>query len=622
MTKVEKNLKKLQKYFAISKENDRKIISPGKVTYNPDKAVNGKVSIDDIKIKPIEMPSEVKKAYDYFKSDYLSTSKNKKDRFDRYADLDFMTKNEGIMRTACQLYADESVQVDEQNRVISINARKKEVESHFYTWFESVGFTKGLLHDIAWNLAEYGDSFLINSIDLSGGGVTEIVPLSVYNVFDRLEFNAVKVKEFMKNSGYTSSFDSFLNKNNSFKDLYDAMTNESNENYATAFKSYLFGYNVNDDFILPPWCVSHFRLYTTDDLFHPFGMSIFLGSIARYKSYKTTEMLMDMARVASFPKEIYTISTTPGMSLVDIFSRVNLVREQFLNITSDTRNPDDLSVGEPIFTVDGLFEYDLMEADIDIDKISDYEKKREDLIISTGIPEGYLILGDRGSFGESGKSLLQQSKLFGRRVYTIHSAMLEEITNLYRLHLLLTGMFEQENTDFELSMSFPVMEESDEYFERKTDSLDLASAVIEKVGEILGLDRDETLPIEIVKDIYNKYSFLDNSRLDQWIKTIEKQRKEKSVEELQEIDKKVKKIKEKIKNRPLNESILRETYFTVKKNSRMDEGIANKKHFYSSWSKSNKLFEDSLNLLRKDILYTKRLREDKEKDDNLHLFDF
>ena len=57
MTKVEKNLKKLQKYFAISKENDRKIISPGKVTYNPDKAVNGKVSIDDIKIKPIEMPS-------------------------------------------------------------------------------------------------------------------------------------------------------------------------------------------------------------------------------------------------------------------------------------------------------------------------------------------------------------------------------------------------------------------------------------------------------------------------------------------------------------------------------------------------------------------------------------
>jgi len=630
MTKEERNLKKLQKYFRIYKDKDKNTVSMGKVTYPKDKVdKDGHINIDDITIKPIEMPSDVRKAYNYFRSDYFSISHNKKDRFDRYLDLDFMTKNEGLMGTACQIYADETVQCDEQNRVIVINARKKEIEKNFYEWFNDVGFTKNLLHDIAWNVTLYGDSFLINSIDLNNGGVTEVVPISVYNVYDRMEFNSVKIKEFMKNSGYMSNFASFLGKNNSFKDLYNMMTKSGHEDYASSFKSYLFGYNINDDYMLPPWMVTHFRLYTTDDVFHPFGMPIFIKSIARYKSFKTTELLMDMARVATFPKEIYKIATVPGMTLVEIFNRVNMVREQFLNITKDTRNPDELSVGEPIFTVDGLFEYELIQTDIDIDKISDYEKKREDLIISTGIPEGYLILSDRSSFGQSGKSLIQQSKLFGRRVYTIQTAMLEEISNLYRVHLLISGQYDLEATDFELSMNFPVTEETDEKIESQKNSLELASDLVAKITELMGLDADEHLPLDVIKDIYSKYSFLDDNRLDGWIKSIEKSRVEKDKQSTESSDSnaefnfeerklKEKKIREKIKERMLSEDMIRETFFNVKKQNSYNEGIYSGRHFYTSWSRGDRMFEESLTLLKKDMV-SRRLKERNIQSDQKEL---
>ena len=61
--------------------------------------------------------------------------------------------------------------------------------------------------------------------------------------------------------------------------------------------------------------------------------------------------------------------------------------------------------------------------------------------------------------------------------------------------------------EFELALPFPVIEESQDRVRMKNDTLRLANDIITNLQNALGLDRGESIPSEVVKDIFGKISF-------------------------------------------------------------------------------------------------------------------
>jgi len=279
--------------------------------------------------------------------------------------------------------------------------------------------------------------------------------------------------------------------------------------------------------------MTHFRLFTTKSEFFPFGRPLFISSLAPFQSFKTTEMLIDMLRVASFPKETVTIMGGDTLTPFDRIQRVNEVREFIENISPATNNKDNLSINERLYAIEDLFKYDIIETGVEMDKLGDLEKKLDDLILSTGIPDTWLIpsRGSGGLGGESAKALLYNNKMFQRRIEAIKSSLLEGFSNMYRLHLAITEEFSGEKTEFELFMPINSEMFSAEKVSQDNDQLRLATDFMNNLGQALGMDRGQSLPVKVVKDIFAYYLPMSDDQINRWVDLVMKKEEEDNEEE-------------------------------------------------------------------------------------------
>ncbi len=602
---------------------------------------------EDDKLRPIKLPSDLERAWEFFQSDFtlISDQNTPNNRLSRYNDLQFMVYNEGLMHTAAQIYASETTNTDEQNRIIGIKAKNKAREKAFYKWMQKVGYTNSVLKAISWDITVFGDAQVINSVDLAENGIEEVVTISPKDVVDRLEFQGIKVKESMENTGMSNSYSNLQSRSETLKDLYTKIENLNvEESYFEAYKTYLFGFLVGK-LALCPWEVTHFRRFSSGSEFAPFGRPLFMGSVARYKSYKATELIIDAARMASFPTKVFEIKGHEDMSAAELNVNINRVRQMYENVTSENKTKDELSINEAIYTVEGLVSFQQFESRIDLNQVGDLENKRKDLILSTGIPEGYLI-PDRGGFGNSGQALLQQSKIVARRVYDNQTAILDALLEQYRLHLYITEGEEAYKEDFEIYMNYPVVEEAQDRTRLKSDTIRLATDIIANLGQSVGLDRGEALPIDVVRDVFAKYSFLDMEEVSGWLDTFMKS-KDVIEEQIQKLDalkeseeqvKKEnnpmvahlnnlvtsrnfynsikhlfnekelpKKLREKIEDR-LSDVVVRNQYFESKRNLGITESSIGGKHSKTSFSRPSNSLE--ISIMEVKCLKNKRLVED------------
>lgn len=641
-----KNIKNVNKNKLLKRFN----IFVGKTKQYPSGIAPGKPleksNSEIIKMGALNLPNDLKKVWDYFEKDFRVSNKNNtpEKREARDTELEFMIFNEGLMYSATQIYTNETTQADSQDRILGIKASKKATESYFYNWLNEIGLSNNVLNSLAWDLTSYGNGFYIKSVDLSGGGITGVTPIDQSECKDVIEFQGVRVKKAIQDN---QSYNKMASRYDSIKKLSqlfnkDMMTTD----YSLWYKNYIFGYTIGDN-VLPPWAVTHFRRYTISSEFYPYGRPMFIGSLARYKSYKTTEMLVDMARPASFPTKVMEIQGHEDMTETELYQKINEVRQLYANITEESKNKDEISVGEMIFTVKGLTSFQQFESRLDLNQLGDLDAKRKDLIYSTGIPEGYLD-SSKSNWGTSGQALLQQSKIVARNIYPSQTAFLEGITSDFKIHLMLTGDLQGEDTEFELSMNYPVIEESADRMRLKSDSIRLANDILANLGTSLGLDRGEALPSEVVTDVFGKYSFLDMEEVADWVIKYEKgQALEEnydevlaSLETLEEkkafvkdvetfertkssfmrkldFNKPSSTLKEKIDDR-LSEEIVREVYFTSKRTNNLLEGVSlNGKHYMLTKNKESEgsifnLVKEERNSKLKKLKETKKIKKGKK----------
>lgn len=453
------------------------------------------------------------KLEEYFNAYLQDVSSNYKvleDRNKRLAEISFALANDPFLSQAADLYADEATQVDIGGKLIQVDCSDQRMKEKMEDLMEQWGITQNRLRAVAYNLAAYGDAFWANKV--TKNGVVRINPLDIFQVKERLEFNPVRVaSDLALQKGYMTA----INRSAKLQALFDTMESEENEEFADLFDSRLFGFALADDMVIPSWDMTHFRLNAEQSEFFPMGRSLFLKALAPFRQCNATMVLQSLARVMSFPVTLYNVKTAPGMDEGLQFDKINQIREEFDAIGDSGAGTEAFSVNTKVWAPDGLINLQMLSPDIDINATGDIEMYQDRVAIASGIPKGYLVQ-EWGGFGNSAISLIEQFKPFARKVFTIQSAILEGLSNLFRLHFAITGEYDYRES-FILSMKFPNEESSDARLAAKQNSLNLSTQVLQTVSSIIGAINDP-LPPEVIQDIMTKFSFLDPSDIKKWIK--------------------------------------------------------------------------------------------------------
>lgn len=457
------------------------------------------------------MSEHLEKYYQSWLTDTTDKSAELMQRKERVDQLSYAVLNDPIIGRVVQLYADEATQLDEQNTVINIETPDPMMTRDMYKLLSDWGITQPRVRSTIENIATYGDAFWANKI--SERGVERIIPLKQLQISDRIEFNPAKVAEIRKKR--SGVYYTFANNNYLIQKMLDSMDESSN--LADVFDTRLFGFVLDSDTIVPPWTITHFRIGNELGEFSPFGTSPILGALSSFKQTQSTIALQSLARVMSFPITIYKVKTSKETDEGRQFATVNAVREAYDNIgvTPKLGSSEVYTVNTKLWVPDGLLDVDVKKSEIDTNNIGDIELYQRRTAIATGLPADFW--SDKGwySFGTASKSLTQQYKPFGRKVFSIQNAFLESLADLFRVHFAITGQYDF-RTPFTLSMKFPAQEVTDDVNTSRKNSVEMAGSILELIRSACGLGDDEGLPTDVIRDIVAKYTFLDPVDIMKW----------------------------------------------------------------------------------------------------------
>lgn len=464
-----------------------------------------------------DFPPKIRELWDWYLNETADTSQTMSDRNNRYKDIDYMIYNDSIISMALNLYADEISQPDDSMEIIKVNAPDSAVAKEIRKLLDKWEINQKYIREVSYNLCAYGDSFDIVDIDPQEG-VKSLTPIDVYDVTDRLEFKASEIK---KRRDYTRWYN--ICRDETVRQYISDFNDEIKDSPSVAFDSYLFGFIICEEYYLAPWQVLHYRLESRRSEFFPWGRPLFINLIGPWRQLKTSMNLLALARTMKFPKDVFGVETSEEMTTMEKWDAVNTARQEYSNQGRYNKAKEEFALADEVWIPKDLIDFQTHQTEISLDDIADVELLRDNIMMGTAIPKGYLIT-DEGGWGTSNQSLLQQSKPFGRAVYRIQSEELERISSLIRLHFLITGQFDKEFTEFELSMNFPVVEEASDRLQLKSDTMDLANAIINNLKDAMGYTA-ETVPVSLIKKVFAKYSFLSPEELDKYIAELEKEQK-------------------------------------------------------------------------------------------------
>lgn len=463
------------------------------------------------------LSKNLEKYFDSYLEETNTSYDDIQDRQARINDLTYMYYNDAFIKRAADLCADEATQLDVQDRLISIESPNANFVERTYNLMNSWGITQPRVRQACFDIELYGEAFWAHKITMNG--VEKIRPLAPSDIMERLEFSPTHVAKFLaERDGWQQAN---KDRGSKIKKLVDLLQKQAamdeSENLADMFDDKLLGFELHDGIIAPPWLISHFR-YNAENVFYPYGWPPLLGCLSGFKRLQSTLALQGLARLQSFPVRFFKVKSTDGMLPAQAFDIVNQVREQYgnLGVTASTESSEAYTVNTEIWAPEGLLEMEVQESKVDFDFMGDVENYQDQLAIAAGVPKGYLDQEFNG-FGESGIALTKQYKPFARHVYSIQSAFLEGLGELIRLHYAITGEFDY-NTPFVLSMNFPAEEDSEVRRNAQTATIELSQAIVALIQQVLGISEDQPLPEDVVTDILSKYSFLDPTDIQKWMR--------------------------------------------------------------------------------------------------------
>jgi hypothetical protein len=442
----------------------------------------------------------------WFLQETYDNSESLQNRKNRYQDVDFAVKNNTLIHAAVDLFADEATQCDISGIPVRVKA-KKDVQTYITDLLDEWGITQQVVRETIWNKVLFGDAFEVNDIRPKEG-IVQSTPVSVWDVADRLEFEPSKVIERM---GYYNSLSGASNKMK--LDVLTAELLDETESASSFFNRYCLGFELVGGKMTPPWGVTHYRAFSMLREFTPWGRSRFINILPMFRQLMSAEGLMQVARAASFPRDVYSVGTRQGATITERWEALEEFQEQLDNAGLTQGSKELPSIGSRIIVPKELVDFQTFKSDIDVDAISDVEYLRDNLIMGLMIPKGYLIV-DEGGWGTSGQSLLQQFKPFGRLVFSDQSDYMAGLSEKIKIHLAIVQKFDGWDTPFELEMDFPVIEEAQDRMQHRAEELTLANNTLDTLKNILGVEK---VPSDIIKDAFGMITSLPQATIDKYV---------------------------------------------------------------------------------------------------------
>lgn len=471
-----------------------------------------------------KLSSNVNRLFNAYLDETAFTYSSIEERQKRLSELRFAVSNDPFLKRTCQLVADEATQLDDQDRLITVTAENVLFANRCYELFAQWGITQQRISAVCKSLEMYGEALWAHRIGYKG--IEKIIPLSVFSLSERLEFSAQHMSEVMAqlrngdgmNKSRRTKIEKLMGEINNDKEFINGL----NEDYADQFDTKLLGFEMEGGEVVPPWIITHFRYMPDDNEFFPYGYPPLLLALPEFKQAFSLKLLQGLARESSFPVQFYQVKQTEGVGVETAFETTDTVRQEYENIgvTTASNSMEVYTVNTKIWAPEGLLDMKIFESKVDFNFIDDIVNAEKNVAIAAGIPMPYLTGGMSGESTvqiASGIALAEQYKPFGRHVYSIQTSFLEELGKLIRLHFAITGEFDY-NTPFVLSMRFPAEEASADKRESRAASLNMTHEIIELLQTTLGLEEGETLPEDVVIDIMSKYSFLDTTDIERWIR--------------------------------------------------------------------------------------------------------
>lgn len=455
---------------------------------------------------------KLEQLFDIWLTDNTDKYSELQQRINRVNQLEFMVQNDPYAGRTVDLYADESCQLDQQNTIINIDTPDARMTKDMYKLLNQWGVTQTRVRETLKQLGTYGDAFWSNSV--TERGVERILPLQQLQVTDRIEFNPIKALEAKKRrEGF---FNHFANNNYLIAQMLQDL--EDKNTFADMFDTKLFGFSIDNDLIVPAWNITHFRVGSEGSLFYPWGTSPILGALAPYKQTQASIALQALGRELNFPVTTYEVKTDENMDEGSQFAVVNRVREAYDNIgvSQQVGTSEVYTVNTKMWLPKDLLTVNVHKAETaGNDGVDDIKLYQDRTAVALGLPKSFY--GEEGwkSLGNSGKSLIQQYKPFARKCFSLQSAFLEGLADLFRIHFAITGQYDF-RIPFTLSMKYPALEEDESFTNAKKNSIDVATTVMNLVKSAIGASEDEPLPADIVRDIIGKYTFLDPEDIIKW----------------------------------------------------------------------------------------------------------
>ncbi len=450
-------------------------------------------------------PDDVKALFQYWLTschDNLSSWEHMKDLYD---DMDTLYYNCAPIAKAIEIISDEVLQADSNNQKIFIEAKPK-VKKAIEELFDNINLD-ALLRPTVLDIVQYGNAGWILGFDNTG--VNEVIQINPRYLQERLEFSPYELNAKIK--GGDKFISSYRQSVKRIDELIDMIMNK--ENSVSYYKTYLIGYQVEDS-VLPPWKFIHFRNTTNKSPFKPMGVPLYIHAMAPYRQYDAAMGLQVTARGARFPKSVYKLKLPLGGSVTEKFQKATEFMQYMLNAGFGASKKELPGIGEVIVTIEDLYDFQMETPDIDLGKIDDIEMLRDEILDATLLPRRLIDPKDNG-FGESGVAYLEQFKPFARLIYRFQSILLENISQLVKIHLIHSGNFTLDEIDFILSMPYPESQTNNDIISSQSSLLDLANSIIETLQD--RITDGEKLPPELVKTIYNKFLPYDTDNIDYWI---------------------------------------------------------------------------------------------------------
>jgi len=422
-----------------------------------------------------------------------------------YDDMDLLYFNAAQISKSTEIWIDEILQADSNNQTMFVEAKQK-VKKYIEKFFDDINLNE-LLRPTVADIVQYGNAGWVLGFD--NKGINEVKRINIRYLKERMEFSPIDLHAALKDG--TNKIHAYRNSINSINDLIDMIQNKENE--ASYFKEYLLGFIVEDK-ILPPWKFLHFRNLTNKSPFAPFGIPTFIHAMAPYRQYDAAMALQMVARGAMFPKSVYKLKLPNIVSPTEKFAKAAEFMNEMLNSGFGSAKKELPGIGDVIVTIDDLFDYEQISADIELKGIDDIKLLKDDIYDACLLPRKLIDPSDSG-FGDSGVAYIEQFKPFARMIYRFQSILLNNISQLIKIHLMHTGDFELDEIEFSLSMPYPEAQTNNDLISAQSSLLDLANNIIGAIED--RVTGGEKLPPELIKTIYHKFLPYDASTVDFWV---------------------------------------------------------------------------------------------------------